>query len=294
MLILVTGASGYIGKRLIPVLHDNDFEIVTLTRNKIPESTALKSIAGDLCDASCYQQLPTKIDVVIHLAQSRLYQNQQANMDLFNVNTMSTMYLLEYARAAGAQYFCYLSTGSVYSSIPQPLDEMLPLAPESMLGATKYAAEVLVNAYKKYFKTVVLRLFTPYGPQQENRIIPKLFDSIEKGLPITIAGPDEGTVLSNIYIDDLLGIITESVKAQWTGNINVAHPQALSIAQMSQAIALLLGKDVILQRNLEDKACHFIADVKKLSSLYPLQDLTAFSEGIRRCKESSHGNNASY
>jgi UDP-glucose 4-epimerase len=102
MRILVTGAAGFIGRRLVQNL-TRQHEVFGLSRR--PSSPA-QSIQMDLSVGVDTAALPQRIDVVVHLAQSEYFREFPERADhIFAVNVESTFRLLEYARRAGASRF---------------------------------------------------------------------------------------------------------------------------------------------------------------------------------------------
>lgn len=74
MKVLVTGANGYIGTRLIPLLIEKGNHVVALVRNpqrfKQPKNGTVEVIKGDLLDAKTIQNLPEDIDATYYLVHS--------------------------------------------------------------------------------------------------------------------------------------------------------------------------------------------------------------------------------
>jgi dTDP-glucose 4,6-dehydratase len=79
--------------------------------------------------------------------------------------------LLERARAHGIKRFIHISTDEVYGGVPDGVDdrsETSLLAPTNPYSASKAAAEMMVNAYRKSFKlpVITVRSNNVYGPHQ--------------------------------------------------------------------------------------------------------------------------------
>jgi UDP-glucose 4-epimerase len=99
--ILLTGATGLVGKYFV---EHTEHDVFSVTRD-----------VADLSKSFKPQKFPQKIDIVIHLAQSRHYKHfPAAAHDIFAVNTNATAQLLQYAYRANASQFIYASTGGVY------------------------------------------------------------------------------------------------------------------------------------------------------------------------------------
>ena len=100
--ILITGYNGLIGDALVEQLQDKTlFQLYGISRSV---NTKVSTFVLDLSTNWSDDILPKKIDLVIHLAQSEKFRDfpESAN-EVFHVNTLSTLKLLEYARKAGAK-----------------------------------------------------------------------------------------------------------------------------------------------------------------------------------------------
>src|SRR5262245_66645035 len=112
MRVVVTGAAGFIGSALLRRLAGH--EVIAVIRPGCTVAGA-ECIPLDLSQPLDVALLPSRIDVVIHLAQSsraRIF--PQGAADAFAVHVASTAALLDWATRAGASRFCLVSTGSVY------------------------------------------------------------------------------------------------------------------------------------------------------------------------------------
>ena len=165
MKLLVSGASGLLGRHLLGEIAEKH-EVVALTRRETPPDTpGVDWVRQDLRDPLELGALPGRIDGVVHLAQSERYRDfPEGAEDIFGVNVHSTFRLLEYARAAGAGRFVLASTGGVYAPRATPIDEGAPLATPGPYFRSKRMAELLVDDYSEILSGAVLRFFFIYGP----------------------------------------------------------------------------------------------------------------------------------
>lgn len=163
MKIVVTGASGFLGKRLLPALVAQGHDIFALVRS---EATAVavramgaSAIKGDL--AAPPFDLPA-CDAVVHAAAHFRFSGPRRPFEVVNIE--GTRALLHAAKRAGAKRFIYVSAAAVVmddkGSAIADADEAAPTYPHSFSAyiATKAAAETLVlGANAPGFATIALR-----------------------------------------------------------------------------------------------------------------------------------------
>ena len=175
MRVLVTGATGFIGRHLVADLGERH-EIVALTRGAPPDDLAgaAEWVQQDLAEALDPSRLPRRVDAVIHLAQSRRYKDfPDGAQDIFAVNVHSTFRAAGVgARGRRAASSCSPRPAGCTRTPPRPVREDDPVRLTNLYFRSKYAAEVLLGAYADLLRPVVLRPFFVYGPGQARHAHP--------------------------------------------------------------------------------------------------------------------------
>ena len=238
MKILVAGGSGFIGSHLLPKLVEAGHETYNLVRGvNAPARAGVISIPCDLRQMeSC--NLPA-VDVVVHLAQSNIRFPEGAD-DLLTINCVSAVRLALVAIAGGARKFIYCSTGNVYGLCPQPVDENAPLLGGSFYAESKIAAERILGELKSKIHLDVLRVFSPYGPgQQEFRLIPDVVKRVREGRTVQ-ARANGMPILSPLYVDDAVEAILHQVAADGETVLNLAGDEVVSIADIAREAGRIL------------------------------------------------------
>lgn len=275
---MVTGASGFVGRHLVPALAENH-DVVCLARAHLPEHhKASAVILADLASSNFVDDLP-QVDVVVHLAQAYLPFPEHANQ-LFRVNTGSTQALAEWGRRTGIHRFVLASSGSVYRPGPAPLREDDPTEPFTFHPTTKLAAELMLRHYQAFFPVAVLRLFAPYGPRQVNRLIPRMIDSVGAGRPIGLSRGGEPRI-NPIYVHDLVRVIAESIDHRDSYTVNVAGPDVVDIRELAERIGRQLGRSPSFEQRDVDPQGDFVADTTLMHRTFAMPQMTALDDGLR-------------
>ena len=170
--ILVTGATGAVGPRVVASLVEAGYEIRTISLDPPPAGLwpeGVETHIGDITNTYVVQAAMQGIDAVIHLAALLHVVNPppvlQSEYERINVGGTATV--VEAARQAGVGRLVLFSTIAVYGgSAGSILTEDSPLHPDSFYAETKLAAERIVLAAKRADGApmgTVLRLGAIYG-----------------------------------------------------------------------------------------------------------------------------------
>jgi nucleoside-diphosphate-sugar epimerase len=292
MRILITGGTGFIGSTLGPRLIAAGHELFCVCR---PGSSASfgETVVWDAASPAGMSKFPEAIEAVIHLAQSRSYRNFPGDSrEMFDVNVGMTMSILQWAARSKVKQFCLVSSGAVYEPFSGALQEDAALGPHGFLGASKLASEIMARPFAGLFKLNILRLFFPYGPGQRDRLIPDLIRRIRCDEAIQVTANSEGMRLVPTFVEDIAGVLVASVESSWTGTVNVATPEALSIRRIAELIGRQLGIEPKLEI-VERTPIDIVPDLDRLASRFDLRRFTRFEEGLRRTTGANPGEDAS-
>lgn len=170
-MILVTGATGFLGHHLIPLLIQHGYRVRALVRPTSDVEFLLKhgvelAYAEDISDRASVQRACQGCHQVVHAAgQFRFWGEWH---DFWQTNVEGTAAVLEAATAAGVERLVHVSTIAVAGKIApgQLIDEQFPCEPQDGYQITKYQGEQLVLEYQRsrQLPAVVVRPGAFYGP----------------------------------------------------------------------------------------------------------------------------------
>jgi UDP-glucose 4-epimerase len=280
MKIVLTGATGFIGRHLVARLAKKH-EIFTLVRkpNDLPPDCHLIPIIADLRLPLDHNHLPKTADVVAHLAQHNGRFPDQAP-ELYAVNTARTHDLLDYARRSGAVQFILASSGDVYGYRLDACSESDPVNPKGFYAATKRSSELLALAYEGFLVPTILRLFTPYGPGQTGRLVPGLATRILQGKPVRVH-KEHRPMLTPTYIDDVIDACEAAIEAHAPGVFNVSGNEVVSVKDLAETLGRFLGKVPLFEQTGEDVG-NLIGDNTSLREVLGIAAVTSLHEGLAR------------
>lgn len=250
---VVSGAAGLLGRATVDALADAGVEVHALVRSR--DQAFRDDVVfheADLSRPLDTSSLPGAIDSVFHLSQAREFRDfPAAALPVFAINVASTAVLLDYANSVGASSFVYASSGGVYEGGSQlPLTEAAPLQPPDKLGyylATKLSSEALVASYSSLFATASLRYFFIYGPgQARSMLIPRLFDRVASGEPISLQG-ESGMSINPVHVRDAAAATAAAANLLGRSTINVAGPESISLRGVAELFAESMGRDAVFE-----------------------------------------------
>jgi UDP-glucose 4-epimerase len=252
-MILITGASGFIGKHLLEYLtakygREN---IVALTSQPIGNVQCVLHNSYRFADDIFIKHGFENIETVIH-AGSFIPKNGNEinNIHLSNSNISTTEVLIG-AQLPNLKKVIYLSTIDVYNSESIITEQTLE-SPVSMYAHSKLYIEKMLQNWANQEKKVVqiLRIGHVYGPGEEAyaKLIPETFRKILLNQDLTIWGSGN-ELRSFIYIYDLVKSITKSIEyTENLGVINIVGSQPISIFNLVKKIKSIANSSVAIEK----------------------------------------------
>lgn len=254
--------------------------------------------------------------LIVHCAAQPSHDRAAAiPFDDFDTNAVGTLNLLEAARlACPAAPFVHLSTNKVYGDRPNAIplrelstrwdfasaeyengiDEMFPIdqSTHSLFGASKLAADILVQEYGRYFgmQTCVLRGGCLTGPQHAGVELHGFLSylvrcNVERRL-YRVYGYGGKQVRDNIHAYDVARFIEEFARAPRIGevyNLGGGRANSISILEAFDRIEQLSGRAMdwtyVEQPRVGDHIC-YISDLSKMRTHYPAWEITRSLDDI--------------
>lgn len=211
MRILVTGATGFVGSRLVKALEKKGHTIL-----------GFGSSDGNLLTEEGLANIRSKrFDAVYHLAAEL----DETSPQLWEANVEGTRNLLEICKRREIRRFILLNPIGVLGDARHPLREDDPYNPKTRYEKSKAEAERLVMDYrlKHQLPYTIIRSTIIYGP---NRFWRQIFDAAREGYPMIGKGENQFHL---IYIDDAVQFLLLALKPEAQNQIyNLAGPDVHS------------------------------------------------------------------
>jgi nucleoside-diphosphate-sugar epimerase len=251
--VLVTGASGFIGRHTLAPLAAGGLEVRAAARH-MPRDRALVSAVAqwhtaDLRDPVAARELiaavrPTHLLHLAWNAEPRVYWTAPDNLDW----VAGTLALVRAFREAGGERFVGAGTCAEYDwdALDGPcLEGQTPLHPRTLYGAAKLAAWTAIEAYARQTGLCAAwgRLFLLYGPHEPaSRLAPSVIRALLAGE--RPACTDGSQIRDFTYVQDAAEAFATLLFSSAEGAINVASGRAMSIREFVGHIVSAVESDV--------------------------------------------------
>lgn len=286
MKIIITGATGFIGRNLAEGFHKEGMDVIAIGRSEYV-GKALREIGIEFKLAKI-EDLPQlekaffPADYVIHCAGRA--GDWWKYQDFFERNVIGTRNLIDACKKNGNKKIIFMSTSTVYLSGKDRFNviETEPLPKRQFsYGKTKLMAEEeLLGLANDGFKTIIFRPRAVYGKYDQNIVARFLRLSEQENLPLI----NRGQALIDItYIDNLASAVKNCFSAPddaWNEVYNISNGSPVTLMEWISQVLEIFERP-FKPKNIPESAAKRIAFMNEMLSVLPFgnkrPELTRFS-----------------
>jgi UDP-glucose 4-epimerase len=249
MKILITGATGFLGRHLVRELLIDKHQIIVLGRSE----SKLKSVFGN--SVSVFEtdysfesilKLSEDVDIIIHLAAKLLSRdsNPLKISDFFtNINCLEN--ILTAAIENKVKKIIQISSISVYNNSVDNVTETMNLIPSNIYGVSKifndlYANYVNENSNLQILNLRIARLFG-YG-EREGLVFSNYIKQAKQKSTLEIHG-DGSSTIEYIYVIDVVEAIKKCIVSNNCGTFNIGSGRLFSIKNIAEIINQIFNNE---------------------------------------------------
>lgn len=256
MKVFIAGATGAVGRRLVPLLLTHGHQVVAMTRSaekaRALEELGAQPVVADGLERTAVMQavLRAEPEAIVHVmtALDGVTSVKRFDHEFALTNRLRTVgldYLLEGARAAGTRRFVaesfgnwnYARTGGPVKSEEDPLDPTPPSAMRESLAAIRHLERAVTGDGR--VEGLALRYANLYGPGTSTAADGYIVEQVRKRR-FPVVG-DGGGVWSFIHVDDAAEATRLALERGDPGVYNVADDEPAPAATWLPALAETLG-----------------------------------------------------
>lgn len=252
-LILLTGATGFVGRQILRELGERSCRVRVIVRDagKIPQSHAIESIVTtpDAFSESAewWAETCRGADIVIHAAWYATpgdYLQSRKNLECLE----GTHRLAEGAVTGKVRRFVGIGTCFEYDVSAGDLSIGTPLNPSTLYAATKASAfSDLSRLFREHGAEFVwCRLFYLYGEgENEKRFVPYLRARLQAGEPAELTSGNQ--VRDYLDVREAARMVVDAALGSGQGPVNICSGKAITIRQFAERIADEYGRRDLLK-----------------------------------------------
>jgi len=308
MMVLIIGATGFIGQALQAQLHlSSHIPMAGMrTLQNLLNSKSKSVVVGDINSSTNWSTALHGADAVIHLA-ARVHVMRDTVADPLaefrSVNTDGTLNLARQAAASGVRRFIYLSSIKVNGEATHHGCPFTPndlAVPQDPYGISKHEAEVGLREIARTtgMQVVIIRPTLVYGAGAKGNF-KSLMKLVARGLPLPLASIDNRRSL--VGIDNLVDFIITCLEHPAAANETflVSDGEDLStpdlIRRMARAMnrparllpvpksVLMAAASILGKRDVAQRLCGSLqVDISKARALLGWNPPVSVDEGLRR------------
>jgi nucleoside-diphosphate-sugar epimerase len=251
--VLVTGATGFVGRSLCMALADAGYTVRAALRTDqaIPAAVAEKVVVGEIGRLTDWTAALTSVELVIHTAaRAHVFGEAATHADLYEeTNAHGTGRLAEMAGRHGVRRLVYLSSVKVNGegTTTRPYTPDDPPLPQDAYGSSKWLGEKLLYevAARSTVEVAVLRSPLVYGPGVRANFL-RLLSWVDKGWPLPLGAVNNRRSLVSVWnlCDLLIHLLQHEAAAGRTWM--ASDGDDLSTPQLIRCIGKAMNKQVSL------------------------------------------------
>jgi nucleoside-diphosphate-sugar epimerase len=271
MKVVLTGATGFVGRYVARELERQDIEFMSLQRGSESDGRAIQiDLLGTNELRALFQKFkPTHLIHVAWYAEHGKYWDSELNLQW----VLATKRLVEAFCSSGGQHVVITGTCAEYDwTHGYCVEDVTPLKPKSLYGISKDTTRRVIELVveKHGVSMSWARVFFPYGPgEASQRLIPSLFNAF-KG-DILPFGVNASSYRDLIHVEDAARAVMACTQSKFVGAVNICSGKPVQISSVVDIVARINNCDpeIILKLAPKNQEANnfLVGDNKKLQIL---------------------------
>jgi len=292
--VLLTGASGFIGRHCLPLLEARGHEVHAVGNDHVPdsvrESTKVVCHRADLLEAGAVHELladvrPTHLLHLAWYAVPGKFWTSPENCRW----VAASLELFQRFALAGGQRIVASGTCAEYScenGATTQTEGVSPTVPGTLYGACKHALHVMLEAFAEQAGLSYAwgRVFFPYGPHEHSERL--LAYAVRSLLQNEVVNCTHGRQVRDLmYVEDVANALVSVLHSQVVGPVNIGSGKGVALKTVIETIAEKLGKRNLVRLGAlaarADEPTAIVANVRRLRGEVGFVPAYTLDQGIQ-------------
>ncbi len=288
MRVLVTGATGFVGRHVLKPLAERGFEVHTVSRRAASSEESVAHQA-DVLDASAVRRViehvrPTHLLHLAWFAEPKKFWNARENLQW----VAASMEVLRAFADAGGKRFVGVGSCAEYEWRDKVyVEDRTALAPATLYGASKLA---VCDVLRAFAPTVGLsfawaRLFFIYGPHEPPvKLVASVINSLLAGDTARITSGEQ--IRDFLHVSDAADALAAIVGSNFEGAVNIGSGNGIAVRDLVRLIGDLTGASdrvaIGAVTSAAPEAPSVVADTRRLREKLRFEPRLDLREGLEQ------------
>lgn len=271
--VLLTGATGFIGRNCLPLLLNNGYEVHAVS-SKAPKEI-LPGVywhRADLLESRRVSELMAEVQPthLLHLAWFAVPGQYWTSSENLRWVQASLDLLQEFTQHGGRHVVMAGSCAEYDWKYGYCSEQVTPLMPSTLYGSCKHSLQIMLNAFSAQTGTSAVwgRVFFLYGPHEHpTRFVASVIGSLLKNEPARCSHGNQ--IRDFLHVRDAADAFVALLEADITGPVNIGSGQPIAVKEMVHKIADQLGCPALVRLGTLPTAPNepplLVADTRRLS-----------------------------
>lgn len=251
--VLVTGASGFIGRQVVPLLAQRGYEVHAVSRREPAPEPAQGRVFRHACNllseaaaaALMREVAPTHLMHFAWYVEPGRFWSAMENLDW----VAASLRLFRRFAECGGRRAVLAGTCAEYDWSHETLSEAgTPVAPRTLYGAAKDGLRRIIESAARQSGAGAAwgRIFFLYGPHEPaGRLVPSIISGLLAGQPVACT---HGRQLRDfMHVADAAEGFVKVMESAWEGPVNIASGETVPVAEVARTLGRLMGRPELVQ-----------------------------------------------